>query len=156
MIEPSNGRIVWYRPGPADNQLSAYGLKPWAAMVTHVWDDRKVNLMVFPPDGSAHTQVRVMLLQDDDAKPDGYRFAQWMPYQKGQAQALDKAALNDIATATANARQNVAPTTDNIVEAVKRLLLPLQTLADFAVKAMAESDDERAQYKANVHEAGLA
>lgn len=150
MIEPSNGRIVWYRPAPAEEQLPGYGLKPWAAMVTHVWNDRLVNLTVFPPDGSTHAQRNVILLQDDDAKPDDQRFAQWMPYQKGQALTLAQ-----MASAAPGAPAPPSDPQSTLTEAVNRLLLPLQTLADFAVKAMAESDQENAEDQARRTEAGL-
>lgn len=94
MITPSNGRVVWYTParsfGNAEN-MSDHAvaqhdkLKPLAAMVVHVWGDRMVNLVVFDSNGSVIPRTSVVLLQDDDPKPEGGRFCSWMPYQLGQA-----------------------------------------------------------------------
>jgi hypothetical protein len=53
--------------------------------VTHVWNDRMVNLAVFDSNGVAHSKTSVPLLQDDDPKPEHGFFCEWMPFQKGQA-----------------------------------------------------------------------
>lgn len=58
---------------------------PLAAMVTHVWGDRMVNLVVFDSDGYQHRRTSVTLVQDDDPKPSGGRYCEWMPWQLGQA-----------------------------------------------------------------------
>jgi hypothetical protein len=89
MITPSNGRIVWFTPARGANAIERISqhdpLVPLAAMVCHVWGDRMVNLDVVDSDGRHHAITSVVLLQDDDPKPEDGRFAQWMPYQKGQA-----------------------------------------------------------------------
>jgi hypothetical protein len=64
--------------------VTDYGSQPMAATVVYVWNDRLVNLQVLDHAGSAHSPTSVPLLQDEDARPDGY-FCEWMPYQKGQA-----------------------------------------------------------------------
>lgn len=98
MIQPSNGRIVWYTPArpngayDGDSQVAHHDkLKPLAAMVVHAWSDRMVNLVVFDSNGQSHPRTSVELLQDDDAKPEGGRFCSWMPYQKGQAAKTEAA-----------------------------------------------------------------
>lgn len=91
MISPTNGRIVWFTP--ASNAATADfapGTK-LAAIVAHVHSDRCVNLAVFDANGVAHSRCSVTLLQDDDAAPDGGYFAEWMPYQIGQAKKAESA-----------------------------------------------------------------
>lgn len=84
MITPTNGRIVWYTPDVGfDNIMIQHdGATPLAAMVTHVWSDRTVNLVVFDSDGYQHRRTSVTLVQDGDPKPSGGRYCEWMPYQK--------------------------------------------------------------------------
>lgn len=86
MIPPTNGRIVWYTPATADREICQHDVKtPLAAQVCHVWGDRMVNLDVTDNEGRHFPRTRVTLLQDDDLKPEGGRFAAWMPYQTQQA-----------------------------------------------------------------------
>jgi len=96
MIVPTNGRIVWYYPGSADplaTVLSAHAHpQPLAAIVAWVWNNHMVNLVVFTPDGTAPVaRTSVMLLQDDDAAPEGQSYCAWMPYQLGQAARAEAA-----------------------------------------------------------------
>lgn len=86
MISPTNGRIVWYTPATVDKEIRHHDFKtPLAAQVCHVWGDRMVNLDVTDSEGRHWPRTSVTLLQDDDLKPEGGRFAVWMPYQIGQA-----------------------------------------------------------------------
>jgi hypothetical protein len=88
MIKPTPGRVVWFTPSRGiDTADFAHHdpLTPLAAIVSHVWGDRMVNLAVFDSNGKSHSRTSVMLLQDDDAKPEGGYFCSWMPYQVGQA-----------------------------------------------------------------------
>ena len=82
IIKPTIGRIVWFWPYAenAPNESS----QPHAAIVTYVWDDRIINLAVFTPNGEPYSQTSVQLLQEGDERPFN-RFAEWMPYQVGQA-----------------------------------------------------------------------
>ena len=86
MIKPTVGRIVWYHPAgsrPAD--------RPLAAIVTHVWSDPHINLAVFESNG-LEFQTSVFLFQGDGERPE-HMYAEWMPYQQGQAvkaEALEK------------------------------------------------------------------
>jgi len=87
---------VWFTPGAAGVSarpefMTIAGMEegaepqPCAALVAYVFNDRMVNLSVSDHYGRTHNFTSVQLLQDDDARPvDGY-FAEWMPYQVGQA-----------------------------------------------------------------------
>jgi hypothetical protein len=81
MIAPTVGRIVWF--------YEAAGTPPLAAIVCHVTNDQLINLTVFGRYGESTPALDVLLLQDDDELPSGGHFAQWMPYQRGQAARLD-------------------------------------------------------------------
>lgn len=86
IITPTNGRIVWYTPDALSDPLVIHDkATPLAAMVVHVWGDRMVNLVVFDSDGYQHRRTSVTLVQDDDPKPSGGRYCEWMPWQLGQA-----------------------------------------------------------------------
>lgn len=94
MITPTVGRIVWFTPSTIINDpffVIHDKTKPLAAMVTHVWGDRMVNLCVFYSNGAPHPRTGVTLLQDDDQKPETGYFCSWMPYQKGQAAKTEAA-----------------------------------------------------------------
>lgn len=82
MISPTVGRVVWL--------YGAFGTnidykQPFAATVAFVHGDREINVGYLCHVGHTYQAEKVILLQDDDAKPEGKPFATWMPYQKGQA-----------------------------------------------------------------------
>ena len=83
MIEPTVGRMVHFTPAKASTILRHE--QPLAAIVTYVWNPRMVNLTVFDPNGASHACTSVTLLQDDDVPNEAGYYAQWMPFQKGQA-----------------------------------------------------------------------
>lgn len=93
VITPTNGRIVWFTPH-TDTSKWPSGMQqhdpeqPFAAIVCHVWGDRMVNLLVTDSNGAQFPFTSVDLVQDGDYT-DGFkalgRYAEWMPYQKGQA-----------------------------------------------------------------------
>jgi len=89
MIEPTVGRVVWFTPPAGSYQTDEFtdhGAQPCAALVTYVFGRRCVNLAVFDHNGKHHAFTSVTLIQDDDPKPTtNGRYAEWMPYQKGQA-----------------------------------------------------------------------
>lgn len=88
MIEPTPGRVVWYRPNESDAATlgyDAHGPDALAAIVAYVHSPRMVNLMVIGPTGNPHSRTSVQLLQDGDAPVVGASCCEWMPYQKGQA-----------------------------------------------------------------------
>jgi len=88
MIKPSIGRVVWFTPSKTDAALSGSDQK-LAALVTYVHSDRCVNLAVFDANGNAHGRTSATLLQDDDVGNEGGYYAEWMPYQIGQAKKHD-------------------------------------------------------------------
>lgn len=92
MIKPTIGRVVWFWPMysvihtdfvfyPQGNS----GPQPCAALVTYVWGDSSVNLSVMDHSGRQHAITSVPLIQENEPKPDGGFFCEWMPYQIGQA-----------------------------------------------------------------------
>ena len=83
MIQPSIGRVVWFQPPKAHNHPSRS--QPFSASVAYVHGDRCINIGYFDENGVAHNATSVTLLQDDDPIPMGGYYAQWMPYQVGQA-----------------------------------------------------------------------
>ena len=82
LIEPTIGRVVWYQTNEADSGL--HSDQPLAALVTYVTDARTINLVVFDHEGRPNSRIGVMLVHEGDFPPVG-PFAEWMPYQKGQA-----------------------------------------------------------------------
>jgi len=80
MIKPTVGRVVWFHPTETETN---------AAMVTHVWGDEMVNLVVFDSNGVPRGETSVWLWQGEGAtipKPT-VRYCEWMPFQIGQARA---------------------------------------------------------------------
>ena len=108
-ITPTPGRVVWYYPSKNDALQSfssvAAGM-PLAAIVAHVWNDTCINLMVIDPNGNPAPRAPVMLLQGDGDRP-GDNFAEWMPYQKGQAAKAEATAI-DLGAAARAAGPSVA------------------------------------------------
>lgn len=90
MIQPTIGRVVLVqrRPGSTDFTQAE------PALVSYVWNDRMINVGGFDHNGMPFSYTSLRLLQDDDEAPQG-AYAEWMPYQKGQAaktEALEAAA----------------------------------------------------------------
>lgn len=92
-ITPTPGRIVWYWPA-ANDGIPASNINPLSAVVAAVHDDRHVNLCVFDHYGLPHSRTNVFLSQPDQERPTSreYAFAEWMPYQKGQAAKTEQLA----------------------------------------------------------------
>lgn len=88
MIEPTIGRVVWFHPDPRDEIVVQHKSDPCAAIVAFVHNPRLVNLCVIDHNGSSFARRSVMLVQDDDKRP-VENFAEWMPYQRGQAAKAD-------------------------------------------------------------------
>lgn len=88
MIKPTIGRRVWYWPRKGDPKSPFTVLDPGQALdagVIFVHDDRTVNLSVTDHQGSTHAVHGAFLAQEGDAVPGDGGFAEWMPYQTGQA-----------------------------------------------------------------------
>lgn len=92
MIQPTVGRVVWYRAS-ANDARPHEGDQPLAAQIVAVHSDTLVNLGVFDRVGVPFSRLDVVLVNDEmteeDRPLDGY--AEWMPYQKGQAAKTDEA-----------------------------------------------------------------
>lgn len=111
MITPTIGRKVWFRPNgttrvDSERQLAIIDYTaPLDATVTYVWNDRMVNLLIVDHYGYTHKATSVTLRQEGDALPHGL-YAEWMPYQQGQAKTagvikMNPAELNIAAGASA-------------------------------------------------------
>ena len=90
MIKPTVGRVVLFHP--AFIQDSGTNEETCAAIVVYVWSDELVNLAVFDSNGVCRAETSVALFQGDGVRPSD-RYAEWMPYQQGQAaktEALEK------------------------------------------------------------------
>lgn len=96
IITPTVGRKVWYRPfGHASKLLQVWDDKqPCDATIIYVWHDRMVNLIVTGPNGVTQPFNSVQLLQNGDPTPtiEHGGYAEWMPYQAGQAAKAEEAA----------------------------------------------------------------
>lgn len=93
MIKPTVGRVVWFHPSKNSAESGFVyhgGDQPLAAIVTHVWSDRMVNLVVFDSNGNSHSKTSVPLVQDGEDVQDGGFYCEWMPYQKGQAAKTER------------------------------------------------------------------
>lgn len=112
MIYPTPGRIVWYHP-PATAAYPKIGNQPHPAMIAHVLENGRINLTVSAPSGDTYAAREVHLLEDGEPAPAGQPYAEWMPYQKGQAakaEQLDKlAGVGDGRTGPASGGAQQAP-----------------------------------------------
>lgn len=106
MISPTIGRVVLFYDSYTSKEN---GAQPWPALVCHVWGDRCVNIAGFTSGGMFFSRSSVQLLQDEDEPASAASgFAEWMPYQKGQAakaEALEQqlATTNPVVTPTSAA-----------------------------------------------------
>ena len=82
MISPTIGRVVLYHPPFVPD--SGTNEVTHAAIVTHVWSDTCVNLAIFDSNGLPYSATSVFLYQGDIDRPSS-SYAEWMPYQIGQA-----------------------------------------------------------------------
>lgn len=88
MIQPSNGRVVLFTPGADFRGTWLDRMQPLTAQICHVFGDRMVNLLVTDSYGVQFPVTSVDLVQspaDLAAVQTSGRYAEWMPYQKGQA-----------------------------------------------------------------------
>jgi hypothetical protein len=87
MIKPTIGRVVWFHPSGSKSTD-----QPNAALIAYVHSDTMVNLGGFDANGVAFSATSVFLYQGDTDRPSSY-YAEWMPYQRGQAaktEAIEK------------------------------------------------------------------
>jgi len=101
-INPTVGRKIWYRPSEAERQgyrslallpdIDGEGFQPLDATIVGVHGADRINLLVVDAIGRAWPRLNILLIQEGDMPPDGEAYAQWMPYQTGQAQKAAEAA----------------------------------------------------------------
>ena len=85
IIKPSVGRVIWYWPYGKDGYR-----QPHAAQIAYVWGDRLVNISAIDENGVQYARTSVPLVQpgdEDSGVTYGSNYAEWMPFQVGQAQA---------------------------------------------------------------------
>ena len=101
IIHPTVGRKVWFRLNDINklekprsdaemalvrsSPLVADPTQPLDATVVYAWDDRTVNLHVLDHRGNPFVATLVPLMQEGDTPPQSGFYAEWMPYQLGQA-----------------------------------------------------------------------
>jgi hypothetical protein len=119
MIEPTPGRIVWFYPDVNNGRAKGpTGPVPLAAIVAKVIHERCVNLTVSREDGTTFGAQNIVLLQDGFTLADADRpYAEWMPFQKGQAAKYEAQAAAAGSTASAAAptiadQKDAAPAPD--------------------------------------------
>lgn len=105
MIKPSIGRVVLVK-----NVFPSPGEQDTPALICFVYHDRLVNLAAFTAGGKHRAMEQVQLVQEGDLRPSTGYYAEWMPFQVGQAKAQAAAAevpgavddkadsINDLAT----------------------------------------------------------
>ena len=92
MINPTVGRIVWYRPSASDKEggaqppMQTCGDQPLAAQIVAVHNPRLVSVALYDAAGRHYARTSIPLLQDDsEDAPVAGSYVEWMPYQQGQA-----------------------------------------------------------------------
>ncbi len=85
MIKPSIGRVLWFY-----DENHSEGDQPKTALVCHVWSDTCVNLAVFDTNGNPTPGRTSVLLHQGEGERPARMFAEWMPYQIGQAAKHEK------------------------------------------------------------------
>lgn len=91
MIKPTVGRVVWFYPEIDDEHFEDQGKGPFAAMVCAVHSDFLINVVVFNEHGESEGRCDVTLVQEGQPVPFG-AYAEWMPYQIGQAKKHEASA----------------------------------------------------------------
>ena len=87
MITPTPGRVVWFHTN--DTSAQPDPKQPLAALITYVHSDTLVNLSVFDQNGLPFSKTSVPLVQDEAGSLASF-YAEWMPYQTGQAAKTEK------------------------------------------------------------------
>ncbi|MFV3090164.1 hypothetical protein ACNJYG_06665 [Pseudomonas sp. GW6] len=116
-IKPTVGRVLHFIPtaeyAASRSMVFSDPSQPLAATIVYVHSDTMVNLVVMDQVGVPF-DVRSVPLAQGDTLAGGSFYAQWMPYQKGQAaktesletalQVLDAASTNPLAQQSSDER----------------------------------------------------
>lgn len=92
MISPTIGRVVLVHRGRSEQAEPA--------LVSYVFSDRCINVGGFDRNGAPFMATSLQLLQDGDKPVNPDYYAEWMPYQKGQAAKTEAAETAAAARAT--------------------------------------------------------
>jgi len=84
IIKPSIGRKVWFWPAGFRGVKVMSDLQACDATIVYVWSDNMVNLLVTDHNGASISMPSVRLRQGKEPAPPGC-YAEWMPFQLGQA-----------------------------------------------------------------------
>lgn len=100
IITPTIGRRVWFRPSAEIIESSGMTVHdksvPLDAGIVYVWNDRLVNLDVTDHAGAHLAITSVPLIHGDEpAGPMPFFYAEWMPYQNGQAKKTEATSLSE-------------------------------------------------------------
>lgn len=100
MIKPTVGRVIWVR------RSTSFDMKqPECAHIVYVHSDTMINVAGWDANGTPFALTSVYLQQDGVPAPDWTKpnasghhgtYAEWMPFQKGQAAAQDKPAHHGV------------------------------------------------------------
>lgn len=113
MIEPTVGRIVWYRAKLLANSPPSAILQQ-AAIITNVHSNRCVNLTVFSHDGLCEAAWKVPLVQEGDEAPFDESYCEWMPYQKAVARGDITPALHATTPAAPKPKEAILLKADKV------------------------------------------
>jgi hypothetical protein len=111
MIKPTVGRKVWYRPSASERStLAVIGDQPLDATIVAVHNDNCVNLVIFDANGTMSTRCSAYLKQDDALPTWVSAYAEWMPYQVGQAKKDEQPTSGTVTLESPSAKDwNAAP-----------------------------------------------
>jgi len=108
VIAPTVGRIVHYRPEKNEGARMIHnGDEPLSAQIAKVNSPNDINLAVLGADGVWHARANVPLVQEGEEPPTDRSYAEWMPFQQGQAAKTEAA---EAKLAAAGAAGSGAPT----------------------------------------------
>lgn len=88
MIKPTVGRVILVRNRPGNRVPTRAEDHPHgeeAGIIAYVHNDRLINVACFTNWGQHAPLVNIRLLQPGDEVPKNEVYAEWMPFQKGQA-----------------------------------------------------------------------
>lgn len=152
VITPTVGRKVWFRPNGntqlrragatefTPSPITTMGNQPLDATVVYVWNERMVNLSVLDHYGNPFIATSVPMLQPGDPVPAVGFYAEWMPYQQGQARR--DAAIDRAITATTPLGATTAPLAVAVAQSTTLNLesdAPLAPACDLSSEGACES-----------------